>query len=166
MLKLLTASTRSRLLVLTLRPVSRTYTALQSQQEISYTVTIIISGIVTQFFRFGNYFWYSPVYKPFVIYFILEAIFIGSYFQYSTRRQTFSDLFSKRFYWLFLWVAVSGISPSTNLTLLILVSSYFDWPNHLGTFFRLRTNGEYIYKWAILKTQRRQRNETEKEEGR
>ena len=71
------------------------------------TVTIIISGIVMLLSRvdavfcFGNYFLYFPVNKSLLIYFILEAIFIDSYFRYFPRRQIFSDLFSMRFYWLF-----------------------------------------------------------------
>ena len=35
------------------------------------------------FFWFRNYLWYSPVYKPLLVYFIPKAIFIGGYFRYS-----------------------------------------------------------------------------------
>ena len=33
--------------------------------------------------------------------FYSQSVFIGSYFLYFPRRQTFSDLLSMRFYWLF-----------------------------------------------------------------
>ena len=76
-------------------------------------------------FVFGDHFQYFPVYKPSLIHFILQTIFIRSCFRYSSHRQALFCLFSKRFYWLFLWVIVSGISPYTNLFWLILVSSNF-----------------------------------------
>ena len=65
-----------------------------------------------------------------------------------------------------LWVALSGISPFSNLFLLFLISSNFDWLKYLGTLFRLRTNGKYIYGWVILKTERRKQtdNKTGKKE--
>ena len=57
-------------------------------------------AIVDVLFCFDHYFRHFPVHEPLFVYVILEAIFIGSYFRYSPRRQIFSDLFSKRFYWL------------------------------------------------------------------
>ena len=80
------------------------------------------------------------------------------------RRQTHSGLFSKRFYWLFLWVAVSGIRPSTNLIFLILASSNFDWLNY-GIF------GNFLfatYEWEVYirmgHFEKTKTTETEKEE--
>ena len=84
-----------------------------SNFSIYLTVTIIILGIVMPLYRldvvscFGNYFRYSPVYYPFLVCFSLETSFIGyigNCFRYSPHKQTLSDLFSKRFYWLSLWV--------------------------------------------------------------
>ena len=73
----------------------------------------------------------SPVHKPFLIYIL--SVFIGCSLGSSFR-----------------------YLPASNLTLLILVSSNFDWVKYLGTFSRLRTNGKYIYGWVILKRQRRE----------
>ena len=99
-----------------------------------------------------------------------QSNFFGSFFLYSPRRPTFFGLFHMRFHWLF-WVAVSGIRPLSNLFLLIfLVSSNFDWLKYLGTLFRLRTNGKYIYGWVISKRERERKKQTgdtteKKEEG-
>ena len=70
-------------------------------------VTIIISGIVISLsgvdvvFCFGHYFRYSPVYKPLLVYFILEAILLVVISSTSPVDKIFSGLFSKRFYRLF-----------------------------------------------------------------
>ena len=55
---------------------------------------------VNVIFWFGHYFRYSLVYKPLLVYFIHKAILLVS-ISGTPRRQTFSNLFSKRFYWLF-----------------------------------------------------------------
>ena len=89
-----------------------------------------------------------------------QSNFIGSFFLYSPRRPTFSDLFHMRFHWWF-WVAVSGILPFSNLFLLIfLISSSFDWLKYLGTLFRLRTNGKYINGWGIFVNSKRERDKS------
>ena len=65
---------------------------------------------------------------------------------------------------MFLWVAVSGIPPSTNLILLILVSTNFDWLNYgiLENFFSV------TYKWEVYirvgHFENTETTETEKEE--
>ena len=84
-------------------------------------------------------------------------------------------MISYAFLLVVLWVAVSGIPPSSNLFLLILISrSFFDSLKYLGTWFQSRTNGKYRYGWVILKTQRKRKREirkqtderTKKKEGR
>ena len=51
-------------------------------------------------FLFGHYFRYFPVYKPPLLYFILNTILLIAIFCTPPRRPTFSGLFNMRFYWL------------------------------------------------------------------
>ena len=76
-------------------------------------------------FCFGNYFWYSPVYKPLAIHFILQAILLVVVSNTPPVDKTFLVYFLIVLL-VFLWVAVSGIPPCTNFFLSILVSSNFD----------------------------------------
>ena len=73
-------------------------------------------------------------------------------------------MISYAFLLVVLWVAVSGIPPSSNLFLLILISRlFFDWLKYLGTWFQSRTNGKYRYGWVILKTQRKRKRDKSKQ---
>ena len=69
-------------------------------------VTTIISGILMSLSRVDVVFLFwslFPVFPGIQIVgclFYSQSGFSGSHFLYSPRRQTFSDLFSKRFYWL------------------------------------------------------------------
>ena len=65
------------------------YAHSKGEDQVVLTAAMIILGIVMPLSRvevvfcFGNYFRYSPLYKPLLVHFILEAIFIDSYFWYS-----------------------------------------------------------------------------------
>ena len=106
-------------------------------------------------------FWYSGISRvltiPYLFYF--RSDFYWLLFLELLHRQTLPCLFSKRFYWLLLWVTVGGIFPSTNLFLLILVSSNFCWLNSkiFGNYFSIKLRMENMYTGGLFEKKKRRK---------
>ena len=76
---------------------------------------MIISGIFMLLSRVDVVFLFWSLFRVFsriqivTCLFYSQSNFVGSYFVYCPRRQTFSDLFPLRFLFIVLWVTASGI---------------------------------------------------------